>query len=185
MMTQEVYDRQNWSPCVRISEGKTSTSARLNTPTHTTAAAATPATPLHLALSTTAAAATPATPLHLALSTTNIVLELTRGVTFLTTLLFIFLMVGLHEELTGYTPSLAYLTVAATYWFLSENDCRLATKNYLMEHRICCLDTLEEVYLPFLQETLMLTTMTLCALWCLLIGQLQLGVAGQCVYIVI
>lgn len=115
---------------------------------------------------------------HLALSTTNIVLEWTKAVTFITTVVFLLLMLGLEKGLVDYTPTAPYMMIATLYWVASERVCTKTLTNWLLDHRLVCFETLEEVYLPLLLEIIQLSMIGLFTVPCLLMGNFKLGLAG-------
>lgn len=57
---------------------------------------------------------------HLAMSATKIVLEWTKAVTFIVTITFILLTLGLEQGLEHYRPTILDTVITATYYLLSE-----------------------------------------------------------------
>lgn len=57
---------------------------------------------------------------HLAMSATKIVLEWTKAVTFVVTVTFVLLALGLEQGLEHYKPSALYTAITASYYLLSE-----------------------------------------------------------------
>ncbi|CAG9789154.1 unnamed protein product [Diatraea saccharalis] len=57
---------------------------------------------------------------HLAMSATKIVLEWTKAVTFIVTITFILLTLGLEQGLEHYRPNALYTIITGIYYFLSE-----------------------------------------------------------------
>lgn len=57
---------------------------------------------------------------HLAMSATKIVLEWTKAVTFIVTITFILLTLGLEQGLEHYSPTILYTTITGIYYLLSE-----------------------------------------------------------------
>ncbi|XP_045502678.1 uncharacterized protein LOC123699707 [Colias croceus] len=57
---------------------------------------------------------------HLAMSATKIVLEWTKAVTFIVTITFILLTLGLEQGLEHYRPNLLYTLITGTYYLLTE-----------------------------------------------------------------
>ncbi|CAH2094543.1 unnamed protein product [Euphydryas editha] len=57
---------------------------------------------------------------HLAMSATKIVLEWTKAVTFIVTMTFILLTLGLEQGLEHFRPTALYTTITGTYYLLSE-----------------------------------------------------------------
>ncbi|XP_050672038.1 uncharacterized protein LOC126970255 [Leptidea sinapis] len=57
---------------------------------------------------------------HLAMSATKIVLEWTKAVTFVVTMTFILLTLGLEQGLDHYKPNFLYTIITATYYLLTE-----------------------------------------------------------------
>lgn len=57
---------------------------------------------------------------HLAMSATKIVLEWTKAVTFIVTMTFILLTLGLEQGLEHFRPTILYTAITGTYYLLSE-----------------------------------------------------------------
>lgn len=57
---------------------------------------------------------------HLAMSATKIVLEWTKAVTFIVTITFVLLTLGLEQGLEHYRPTALYTAITGTYYLLSE-----------------------------------------------------------------
>ncbi|XP_041969131.1 uncharacterized protein LOC121725980 [Aricia agestis] len=57
---------------------------------------------------------------HLAMSATKIVLEWTKAVTFIVTMTFILLTLGLEQGLEHFKPTALYVVTTATYYLVSE-----------------------------------------------------------------
>ncbi|KOB75407.1 TRC8-like protein [Operophtera brumata] len=57
---------------------------------------------------------------HLAMSATKIVLEWTKAVTFIVTITFVLLTLGLEQGLDQFKPTALYITLTGTYYLLSE-----------------------------------------------------------------
>lgn len=57
---------------------------------------------------------------HLAMSATKIVLEWTKAVTFIVTITFVLLTLGLEQGLEHYRPNALYTAITGTYYLLSE-----------------------------------------------------------------
>ncbi|XP_063831413.1 uncharacterized protein LOC135080652 [Ostrinia nubilalis] len=57
---------------------------------------------------------------HLAMSATKIVLEWTKAVTFIVTITFILLTLGLEQGLEHYSPTFLYTAITGIYYLLSE-----------------------------------------------------------------
>lgn len=57
---------------------------------------------------------------HLAMSATKIVLEWTKAVTFIVTMTFILLTLGLEQGLEHFRPTALYTAITGTYYLLSE-----------------------------------------------------------------
>ncbi|KAJ8713910.1 hypothetical protein PYW08_007530 [Mythimna loreyi] len=57
---------------------------------------------------------------HLAMSATKIVLEWTKAVTFIVTITFVLLALGLEQGLEHYKPTAVYTAITGTYYLLTE-----------------------------------------------------------------
>ncbi|KAF9823879.1 hypothetical protein SFRURICE_013416 [Spodoptera frugiperda] len=57
---------------------------------------------------------------HLAMSATKIVLEWTKAVTFIVTITFVLLALGLEQGLEHYKPTALYTAITGTYYLLTE-----------------------------------------------------------------
>lgn len=57
---------------------------------------------------------------HLAMSATKIVLEWTKAVTFIVTITFVLLALGLEQGLEHYRPTALYTAITGTYYLLTE-----------------------------------------------------------------
>ncbi|XP_075982924.1 uncharacterized protein LOC142981121 [Anticarsia gemmatalis] len=57
---------------------------------------------------------------HLAMSATKIVLEWTKAVTFIVTITFVLLALGLEQGLEHYKPTALYTAISGTYYLLTE-----------------------------------------------------------------
>lgn len=57
---------------------------------------------------------------HLAMSATKIVLEWTKAVTFIVTITFVLLALGLEQGLEHYKPTALYTIITGTYYLLTE-----------------------------------------------------------------
>lgn len=57
---------------------------------------------------------------HLAMSATKIVLEWTKAVTFIVTITFVLLTLGLEQGLEHYRPNALYTAITGTYYLFSE-----------------------------------------------------------------
>lgn len=57
---------------------------------------------------------------HLAMSATKIVLEWTKAVTFIVTITFVLLTLGLEQGLEHYRPNALYTAITGTYYLLTE-----------------------------------------------------------------
>ncbi|XP_047736286.1 uncharacterized protein LOC108681062 isoform X3 [Hyalella azteca] len=115
---------------------------------------------------------------HLALSTTNIVLEWTKAVTFMTTFVFLLLMLGLEKGLNNYSPNAAYIFFSSMYWITTEKICRKYVLHFMVEKKFRFWDSLEELYVPLLLQLLQLCSMGLFIVPCLYLGYWRLSIAG-------
>ncbi|KAF2361106.1 Zinc finger C3HC4 RING-type [Trinorchestia longiramus] len=115
---------------------------------------------------------------HLALSTTNILLEWTKAVTFITTVVFLLLMLGLEKGLKDYSPSPLYFVIAALYWVFTEKICRKFILNWMLDKRWSFCDSLEELYVPLYLQYFQLFSLGAFTLPCMYMGNWRIAVCG-------
>lgn len=85
---------------------------------------------------------------HLAMSATKIVLEWTKAVTFVVTVVFMLLVFGLEQGLEHYRPTIVYTLFTWVYYALTEKvfvELLLAFVTYL---QLPSLENLESLWLP-------------------------------------
>lgn len=87
---------------------------------------------------------------HLAMSATKIVLEWTKAVTFIITLVFMLLVFGLETGLDNYKPSISYVIVTFLYYMITEKvfaELIFSLINYL---QIAAFENMEALWIPVL-----------------------------------
>lgn len=85
---------------------------------------------------------------HLAMSATKIVLEWTKAVTFVITIVFMLLVFGLETGLDNYKPSISYTIITFLYYLLTEKvfvDLLTILINY---PQVAVLENMEALWLP-------------------------------------
>ena len=117
---------------------------------------------------------------HLAMSTTKIVLEWTKAVIFIITVVCILLIFGLEKGLKNYTPSTLYIVVTGFYYILTEKlfvDIILKLFDRL---KVDYFESMESLYCPVI---LKITQIILCLIFscvCLLMG--NIGIVLVCCF---
>ncbi|XP_049877528.1 uncharacterized protein LOC126374834 [Pectinophora gossypiella] len=86
---------------------------------------------------------------HLAMSATKIVLEWTKAVTFIVTITFILLTLGLEQGLEHYRPTILYTIITGTYYLLSERTFLELWPTALSAMKIESLENMEALYSGF------------------------------------
>ncbi|KAF6216466.1 hypothetical protein GE061_000808 [Apolygus lucorum] len=85
---------------------------------------------------------------HLAMSATKIVLEWTKAVTFIITIVFMLLVFGLETGLENYKPSVAYTIVTFLYYLLTEKVFVEMLTMLINYSQIAVLENMESLWLP-------------------------------------
>ncbi|KAI5643197.1 zinc finger, c3HC4 type (RING finger) domain-containing protein [Phthorimaea operculella] len=83
---------------------------------------------------------------HLAMSATKIVLEWTKAVTFIVTITFILLTLGLEQGLEHFRPTVLYTFITGTYYLLSEKTFLEIWPPALTALKIESLEGMEPLY---------------------------------------
>lgn len=116
---------------------------------------------------------------HLAMSTTKIVLEWTKAVTFVITVVFILLVLGLEKGLKDYSPTPAYLLFTAVYFTLTEKVFTDMVGNWLDNRKLSCFESLESLYWPALLLTSHLLLSSLLTFLCVFTGSFRIVVLSS------
>ncbi|XP_037557522.1 uncharacterized protein LOC119434443 [Dermacentor silvarum] len=87
---------------------------------------------------------------HLAMSVTKVVLDLTKGVTFVITGVFMLLVFGLEQGLEHFSPSWPYLALTSAYFALTERACQERLPTVLGWLQLASLENLEPLWAPVL-----------------------------------
>lgn len=98
---------------------------------------------------------------HLAMSATKVVLEWTKAVTFIITLVFMLLVFGLEQGLHHYRPTMPYTTLTWLYYMLTEKVFVCLTLSAVSWLQWPLLDRLENLWVPVLLGA-MTTTLSFC-----------------------
>ncbi|XP_063216301.1 uncharacterized protein LOC134527506 isoform X2 [Bacillus rossius redtenbacheri] len=93
---------------------------------------------------------------HLAMSATKIVLEWTKAVTFVVTVVFMLLVLGLEQGLQHYRPTALYTALTWTYYLATEKVFAEAFPSLLALCRLEALESLEALWAPVLLRALTL-----------------------------
>ncbi|XP_050709436.1 uncharacterized protein LOC127004236 [Eriocheir sinensis] len=103
---------------------------------------------------------------HLALSTTKMVLEWTKAVTFIITVVFLLLVMGLEKGLKDYSPSPGYLFLTGLYFFATEKFSTQIVGSWLDNKKFEPFESMESLYWPSLLLGSHLVLSTLLTLLC-------------------
>ncbi|XP_044728994.1 E3 ubiquitin-protein ligase RNF139-like isoform X2 [Chrysoperla carnea] len=96
---------------------------------------------------------------HLAMTTTKIVLEFTKAVTFIITVIFMLLVFGLEQKLENYQPSTCYTIITWLFYMSTEKVFTDIFKSAIQFLQLDYLESLELLYTPvFLQSFTMVLT---------------------------
>nr|CAD7449325.1 unnamed protein product [Timema bartmani] len=109
---------------------------------------------------------------HLAMSATKIVLEWTKAVTFIMTVVFMLLVFGLEQGLQHYSPTAAYTVLTWLYYMATERVFVDSFPNLLSVLQLDALESLETLWSPVI---LRVFTLTMSALFVA-----PLAAMGQC-----
>ncbi|KAK7603652.1 hypothetical protein V9T40_003651 [Parthenolecanium corni] len=85
---------------------------------------------------------------HLAMSATKIVLEVTKAVTFVVTIVFMLFVLCLEQRLHYFQPTRLFTLITATYYLATEKMFADIFPTLLAHLRISCLDNLEILWAP-------------------------------------
>ncbi|XP_014249470.1 RING finger protein 145-like isoform X1 [Cimex lectularius] len=89
---------------------------------------------------------------HLAMSATKIVLEWTKAVTFIITVVFMLLVFGLEQGLENYKPTLLYTIFTWTYYLITEKVFIELSLSFITYLQISYLDNLESLWVPVIMQ---------------------------------
>ena len=103
---------------------------------------------------------------HLALSTTKMVLEWTKAVTFIITVVFLLLVMGLEKGLKDYTPTPGYLFLTGFYFLATEKLAMNIVGNWLDNKKFEPFEGMECLYWPTLLFAFHLSLSALLTLLC-------------------
>lgn len=87
---------------------------------------------------------------HLAMSVTKVVLDLTKGVTFVITGVFMLLVFGLEQGLERFSPTWTYVLLTALYFCITERVCQDKIPVLLSWLSLEALENLEALWAPVL-----------------------------------
>lgn len=94
---------------------------------------------------------------HLAMTTTKIVLEWTKAVTFIITVIFMLLVFGLEQGLEQYQPTSLYQTVTWCYYMTTEKVFVEIFPTFLSLFHFEVFESLESLYVPVLLRAFSVT----------------------------
>lgn len=112
---------------------------------------------------------------HLAMSATKIVLEWTKAVTFIITVVFMLLVFGVEQGLEHYSPTLLYNIVTGLYYAVTEKvfyELILLFINYL---QLPILENLESLWVPVIFKTYTAAVSFIFAIPLIFYGQYRLA----------
>lgn len=111
---------------------------------------------------------------HLAMSATKIVLEWTKAVTFVMTVVFMLLVFGLEQGLNNYQPSTLYLAITWLYYMATEKVIVEMFPTVLQWLQLSALEALETLWAPVIARAFTVAASALLAATLLLQGQYRL-----------
>ncbi|PSN33247.1 hypothetical protein C0J52_23045 [Blattella germanica] len=111
---------------------------------------------------------------HLAMSATKIVLEWTKAVTFIITVVFMLLVFGLEQGLENYHPTSLYTVITWIYYMATEKVFVDIFPSILLFLQLDILESLELLWAPVLLRTFTITITFLFAIPLFLYGQYRL-----------
>ena len=103
---------------------------------------------------------------HLALSTTKMVLEWTKAVTFIITVVFLLLVMGLEKGLKDYSPTPGYLFLTGVYFLVTQKFSTKIAGAWFDNKKFEPFEGMECLYWPTLLLASHLTLSTLLTLLC-------------------
>ncbi|XP_068246925.1 protein TRC8 homolog [Palaemon carinicauda] len=116
---------------------------------------------------------------HLALSTTKIVLEWTKAVTFIITVVFMLLVFGLEKGLKNYTPTVTYLLITGFYFIMTEKVFVEMFFSWLDYRKFDYFEGMETFYCPALLLAMQITISFLFLFLCFVYGNFRLVVLSS------
>lgn len=111
---------------------------------------------------------------HLGLSTTRIVLEWTKAVTFLITVVFTLLVFGLETGLKDYAPTAAYLLITGAYFIMTEKVFIKMFSSWLDYMKFDYFEGMEVFYCPGMLLSMQITLSSFFVLLCFVCGHFRL-----------
>ncbi|KAK7076390.1 hypothetical protein SK128_007187, partial [Halocaridina rubra] len=116
---------------------------------------------------------------HLALSTTKIVLEWTKAITFIITVVFMLLVFGLEKGLKNYTPTTPYLFITGFYFLLTEKVFIEMFSTWLDYRKFDYFEGMEVFYCPALLLAMQITLSSFLVFLCLVCGNFRLVILSS------
>lgn len=89
---------------------------------------------------------------HLAMTTTKIVLEFTKAITFIITVIFMLLVFGLEQKMENYQPSTIYTLITWLYYMATEKMFIDMFKACLQFFQLDYFESLEVLYTPVILQ---------------------------------
>ncbi|XP_071525810.1 uncharacterized protein [Panulirus ornatus] len=111
---------------------------------------------------------------HLALSTTKIVLEWTKAITFIITVVFILLVFGLEKGLKNYSPTTSYLVITALYFISTEKVFMDMFAAWLDNRKFDYFESMETFYCPALLLASHILLSSIITFLCIFTGNMRL-----------
>ncbi|KAG7160514.1 uncharacterized protein LOC121876290 [Homarus americanus] len=113
---------------------------------------------------------------HLALSTTKIVLEWTKAITFIITVVFMLLVFGLEKGLKNYSPTNGYLTITGIYFISTEKVFVDMFTLWLDNRKFDCFESMENFYCPAILISFQILLSSFITFLCIFTGNLRLAI---------
>lgn len=111
---------------------------------------------------------------HLAMSATKIVLEWTKAVTFIITVVFMLLVFGLEQGLENYHPTSLYTAITWLYYMVTEKVFVDFFPSVLLFLQLDMLESLESLWAPVILRTFTLAISCLLTIPLIIYGQYRL-----------
>ncbi|KAK8749561.1 hypothetical protein OTU49_015432 [Cherax quadricarinatus] len=111
---------------------------------------------------------------HLALSATKIVLEWTKAITFIITVVFMLLVFGLEKGLKNYSPTTGYLLVTGIYFISTEKVFTDMFATWLDNRKFEYFESMESFYCPAILISFHIFLSSIITVICVFTGNLRL-----------
>nr|XP_045609983.1 uncharacterized protein LOC123765449 isoform X1 [Procambarus clarkii]XP_045609984.1 uncharacterized protein LOC123765449 isoform X1 [Procambarus clarkii] len=111
---------------------------------------------------------------HLALSSTKIVLEWTKAITFIITIVFMLLVFGLEKGLKNYHPTTGYLLITGVYFISTEKVFMDMFTSWLDYRKFEYFESMESFYCPAILISFHIILSSVITFLCVFTGNVRL-----------